>query len=376
MLEPIVSPPPEVVKALSLSPFYKKYLEVGGFAIVSSEHVSDYALREAKYLVGRMLEGRQDILTALTNNQVRLAVMAYHEMTTQIPEHSDLTPAKYWDKRARGLGATSARPAVSCGEENLLNYPGDPYWSENILLHEFSHAVHEMGLSTIDPTFHERLDAAYQEALSGGLWKGTYASQNRAEYWAEGVQSWFDSNRENDSEHNHVNTREELKEYDPKLAALCEEVFGDKPWRYQHPKDRPKSEQAHLAGYQPETAPTFSWSKELSDWYDAYTKGTQSEGDTLQTLASRSDDPPPPSASTSKQTAIFFKNELGAAVRLYWIDFQGQKKLYATLQPGGSLSQSTYVGHTWLITDASDKRLALVVATEAPAKFLIGKTSK
>ena len=29
------------------------------------------------------------------------------------------------------------------------------------------------------------------------------------------VQDWFDDNRQNDSLHNHVNTRAELKEYDP-----------------------------------------------------------------------------------------------------------------------------------------------------------------
>jgi len=28
------------------------------------------------------------------------------------------------------------------------------------------------------------------------------------EYWAEAVQSWFDTNREPDHDHNHVNTRD------------------------------------------------------------------------------------------------------------------------------------------------------------------------
>ena len=43
---------------------------------------------------------------------------------------------------------------------------------------------------------------------------------NDREYFAEGVQSWFDNNREPDHDHNHVNTRAELIEYDPALAAL------------------------------------------------------------------------------------------------------------------------------------------------------------
>ena len=38
-------------------------------------------------------------------------------------------------------------------------------------------------------------------------------------------------NREDDHDHNHVNTRKELVEYDPAVAKLCEEVFGkENPW--------------------------------------------------------------------------------------------------------------------------------------------------
>ena len=34
----------------------------------------------------------------------------------------------------------------------------------------------------------------YDSAMLAGLWKGKYASVNHHEYWAEGVQSWFDKN--------------------------------------------------------------------------------------------------------------------------------------------------------------------------------------
>ena len=69
--------------------------------------------------------------------------------------------------------------------------------------------------------------ARVKSALADGKWKGTYAAQNKEEYWAEGVQSWFDTNRSNDHEHNDIDTRDELKPYDPGLAALLAEVFGD-----------------------------------------------------------------------------------------------------------------------------------------------------
>ncbi|MEZ5430677.1 MAG: hypothetical protein R3F31_05750 [Verrucomicrobiales bacterium] len=74
--------------------------------------------------------------------------------------------------------------------------------------------------------------------MISGLRKGTYAVINKEEYWAEGVQSWFDGNRENDFEHNQVNTREELKSYDPALAKLLREIFGTAPALPEAPEPR------------------------------------------------------------------------------------------------------------------------------------------
>ena len=96
--------------------------------------------------------------------------------------------------------------------------------------------------------------------MKAGLWKGKYASVNHHEYFAEGVQSWFDNDRKNDHDHNHVNTRALLLEYDPRLAALCREVFGDTVIRYTKPATRLRD---HLAGYDPSKAPRFTWPDRL-----------------------------------------------------------------------------------------------------------------
>tara|TARA_R110002072_G_scaffold291959_1_gene460314 strand:- start:5966 stop:6868 length:903 start_codon:yes stop_codon:yes gene_type:complete len=268
----VVAPPKDEVQRLKLSPFYKQYLSANGFPIVASQKVSPLALKEARYLIDKMLEGREDIRQRLTRNKVRFAIMAVDEMTTAIPEHSDLKPAKYWDRRARGLGATKHRPAVSCGEENLLRLPGDPYWQESLLIHEFAHAIHKMAVRELDETFDQRLQDAYRSAIKAGLWKGKYAGSNADEYWAEGVQSWFDDNRPPDHDHNHVNTRKELQAYDPTLAKLVEEVFGRRDWRYQKPADRPMQERLHLETLEPKTVKRFQWPDGLEDWYREYMK--------------------------------------------------------------------------------------------------------
>ncbi len=260
--QPVTPVPTDVRADLELDGFYQKYLNVGGLPVVGSANVSDAAIREAGWIVRQMLGHRNDILNAMADNKTRLAVMAWNEFTSDIPEHRHLEPRVFWDRRARGLGATPSAPAVSCAEENLLGHPNDPYSTENICIHEFAHAIHAMGLPDVDPTFDERLKRVWTEAKATGLWTNTYAITNRDEYWAEAVQSWFDDNRENDSLHNHVNTRDELLEYDPQLAELCREVFGDGEWRYQKPLLRVAADRAHLSEVEFDNLPRFQWRKE------------------------------------------------------------------------------------------------------------------
>jgi hypothetical protein len=102
--------------------------------------------------------------------------------------------------------------------------------------------------------------------------KECYAGKNKAEYFAEGVQCWFDTNRTMDHDHNHIHTREQLKGYDPGLAKLCEEVLGDGEWRFVSPRLRAGKD--HLAGYDPTKAPQvvdpdFIKTAAL-DYYDEY----------------------------------------------------------------------------------------------------------
>ncbi|MGI8605495.1 MAG: hypothetical protein ACR2OZ_21175 [Verrucomicrobiales bacterium] len=370
--ESICPPPAELAADWNLSSFYKKHLTAGGIPILASDKVSDFALKEARFLIDQMLEGRDDVRQAIVKNKVRLAIMAPNELTTCIPEHSDLTPAKYWDKRARGLGATKIRPAVSCGEENLLSYRGDPYAAENILIHEFAHVIHQMGLDAIDSTFDERLKETYRAAIKAGLWKGTYAASNRHEYWAEGVQSWFDTNRENDNQHNHVDTREELEQYDAALSALIAKELGDRPWRYQRPASRPADGRKHLEGYDAAMAPVFAWPKELVDWNDSYVKrlaAKKPDSVPLEMMPAPSD--PAKSPPSADDTAIVFVNRRSRAVTLYWVDFDGRKKSYGTLPPGAERRQSTFAGHRWIISNENDEALAAVVAQSVEGQAVI-----
>lgn len=252
--------------------FYSQKTDANGFPVVASSTVNPYALKEAVFLVNQMLSKRTDVRTALVKSGARLCIIGYDEFTTDLPEFAGIGKdenqdrylgvgrKKWWDARARGTGGSETDPFCSCGEENLLGYPGDPYEAENILIHEFAHCIHLRGMVNVDPTFDIRLEAGYDKAMAEGLWKDKYAGTNRFEYFAEGVQSWFGDNRENDHDHNHVNTRAELIEYDPALAAFCKEVFGDAKIVYTKPATRLTG---HMEGYDPSKAPTFSWPERL-----------------------------------------------------------------------------------------------------------------
>ena len=253
--------------------FYTQAVSANGFPIVASAKVNPYALKEAAFLVDMMLAKRPDVRAAMIKSGARMCIIAHNEYTTDLPEWSQLTPKDYRDARARGMGGSETDPYCSVAEENVLGFAGDPYSTECILIHELAHNIHLRGMLNVDPTFDTRLKATYDAAMKAGLWKGKYASVNHHEYFAEGVQSWFDDNRVNDHDHNHVHLRSQLIEYDPGLAALCREVFGDTELKYTKPATRLTG---HMAGYDPAKAPTFVWPERLKQARDEIRAKAQS----------------------------------------------------------------------------------------------------
>ena len=90
-----------------------------------------------------------------------------------------------------------------------------------------------------------------------------YCMQNAGEFWAEGVQSWFDTNRREmplrqaDGTTIFIQTREQLEIHLPDFAALLRSAFKDNEWRYTTTPAR-KGE-AHLAKLKRAELPTFKW---------------------------------------------------------------------------------------------------------------------
>jgi alpha-glucosidase len=226
----VVTTPPD---SLGLDPFYKKYVDVNGLPLISSWRVPDSAFVAAHrtlYAMTSMLP--KAVLDSMVARGTRVAIMARYEGTTDIPEHHYLVSdtALNWDLRARGLGGDLELPLTSCAEENVLAYQIDKYHAEDILVHEFAHSIHLIGLMLAVPDFDSRLKACYEQAKASGILDGTYRITDKEEYMAEAVQDWFNVNAEMphaDGKHNWCNTREELREYDPDLYALLAEYFPE-----------------------------------------------------------------------------------------------------------------------------------------------------
>ena len=237
--ECVPGPVPAAVRAqFGLAPFYTQYVDYLGFPIVASSKPAPRALCVARDVISHMFASRPELVGRLVEKKIRLAIMGKTELTTDIPEHSDLTPKAYWDERARGLGATLARPAVSAAEENVLCDTGDRYRGESILVHEFSHAIFNMAVDLYEPALKSELDADFAAAIAAHKFDNTYAATNRDEYWAEGAQDWFDTNATaipSNGIHNDIHTRAQLVTYDPALSTLMRKVFGDLTWRYACP---------------------------------------------------------------------------------------------------------------------------------------------
>lgn len=224
---------------LGYDSFYRQQCDALGLDVLASAAVDPDAVRRAAEIIVAMIGHRQDLIDEMIAQGVRVGVIGVDEVTSDMPEYRDIYqmfPGVDWDTRARGLGATPTIPLSSVGEENVLCLLADSYYGSSIMVHEFAHTILIMGLRFLDPAYNDptRTDpvvAAYDDAITAGLWANTYAATNPDEYWAETVMSYFDTNIDGpvggDGIHNQIDTRTELASYDPQIYSIIDDLFAD-----------------------------------------------------------------------------------------------------------------------------------------------------
>ena len=362
--EPV--PPPQAVRDFfGFSPFYQQWVSVEGFPVLSSEKVNPYALKEAAWLIWHMTRHRPDLLQVFAQSRVRFSITAHNEVTSDIPELTEyLVPHFFWNVRKRGGTCPFTCGIKSTSEERLLgSYTTAP------LIHGFTHALH-LALKRVDSEFDNRLRTTYNAAMEKGLWIGTYAASNIYEYLAEGAGSWFHAA----SSSNPIKTRDALKAYDPSLALLIAEIFGDYAWRYMPLAMR--TDLPHLQGFDPQSAPRIELPPGTREAYEELHNPAINERNEWINL--RPYDPSlipilNESRTSGDRTSILFMSLSGAEVLLYRVHPDGTETLDYRFPPDPRLITyfSIEVGGLLLAKDSAGLPLAVFQAVEKVGRALV-----
>jgi hypothetical protein len=308
--------------------FYAKRLVVRGIPILAHESVSDAALGEAARRIDRQLHRAPEIAANLQQLGAQMHVIGKDQQTSDLPEYRDMKGKPFEgsatiDERGRGYGGLYA----SCSEENLLLFPSDRFTDHrDICSHEFAHTIMEFGLSA---DIRDRIEAQYKASIEAGKWKTMYAATNAGEFFAE-LTMWYFGTR---GDYGKLDPPPEpgpywLRAYDPDAYALLDDIYSGrlKP---------AKVKVVNLKRLPPEA-----------------------EG----TLRSQADQP---------ATTVIFINHTDHPIERFWLDFDGKRKSYGIIPPGGIASQSTYVTHAWLLTDADGRALGIWVPLKAVGRVVI-----
>lgn len=233
-----------------ITSFYTKTRTTkSGIVVKSDDGVSDAALNKTAEIVDAELGLAQSngIARAMVEHGNAVAVYGNHEMPNLLPEQ------RYgFDKTmyaAEGYGGYPGDGFVSSiSEKNVMRTTGDPdpanntaYTDESVLVHEFAHAIKLGGLDQMaDQTLANTFYAAYAHAKQAGLWANTYSYQNSDEFFATMATIWFNVMSESgdgsyDGTRSPINTRDELKAYDPVTYDALAQIFPattlPSPWQ-------------------------------------------------------------------------------------------------------------------------------------------------
>lgn len=220
---------------------YTQGCTVLGIEVLASEEVAAEAIDGLADRAYNMLVLRPEYAAAIAAFPIGIRVIGAEETINELPEFERIYfhhPGTDWRRLGRSFSGTEIIPYAAFSEENLLCLEDDRYAGEDIFLREFAITIRRYAMEAVDTATSQAIEQSYAVAIAEGKWQNTLAEINSEQYWAEGVQSFFDANLEDNAEdrepissHNHVNTRDELRTYDRSLWAIAISVFGDTAWR-------------------------------------------------------------------------------------------------------------------------------------------------
>jgi hypothetical protein len=250
----VVAPPAR----LMIDPYYTKFTYAREFPVLGSPLVSDEALLKANDTIRKLFAYRHDLLKALIADGARLVVLGRNEALASLPEFAQSRALAGFDA-LRCCDYSTERKLLVVPEEHVLGLANDPFPGRSLVISQFAKALYQVtGMRPVDPDFEKqrqrqqyelrvkrldiefdrRLETLFGEARERELWKGTPAARDRGEYWATGVEAYFNavgSGLAPLGAERPITSREALKAYDSGLFSLVDETMayqGHADWRY------------------------------------------------------------------------------------------------------------------------------------------------
>jgi hypothetical protein len=155
-----------------------------------------------------------------------IAVLPKSQKLTQLEPLRDLagktlaetggyTEKRLWDD-VRGI---SRYRLLVVAQEGFISKPKGAW---NTFYHEFGHFVQQ---SLLYPHELAKLNQLYSTAKDKNLYLDDYAAQNKAEYFAQGVEAYLSESKGADTWKYSRHTKEELETKDPDLAAFIKSLM-------------------------------------------------------------------------------------------------------------------------------------------------------
>ena len=224
--------------ALSYEPYYTQFLTSrDGIVVKGSSEVQPLSLEIARDIVDTMLERIPQVAALLRELGSSVVVYGLGLSSYDVPEHR--MGYTLSQRAVDGLGGDFDNPVASVAECNLIRLLAGRYMTrypnELVFVHEFAHSIHQAGIDHLaDQTLARRLRETFANAQALDLWPGTYGMLDVSEYFATITSIWFNAqaegiNGEWDGIRGPVNTRDEMREYDPMAWRLMADIYPDKP---------------------------------------------------------------------------------------------------------------------------------------------------
>ena len=199
---------------------YTQRREASGFTIVANAKVDPEALDEAAATVQHVFRNN-DLEDELVAEGAYVIVADEDQGVLDLPEFRclDSARAQSFYSHVCGVADRADYPVVTVNELDLLGNRKGPCGGLNILYHELGHLVQGW---TLGPADYIDIRLFFQDAISAGKYKNSYASTNPNEYFAEATQAYFLS-----AERGSGRDRDWLAEYDPQIYKLVDRLYRD-----------------------------------------------------------------------------------------------------------------------------------------------------